>query len=161
MANSKERKMKVFTKIMAAGLVVAGMAGCAAPGGPNETSGTIIGGVLGGALGSQVGGGRGRTAATVIGALIGANIGANVGRSMDGNDRARTANAFETSGTGQTTQWVNPDSRNQYAVTPTRTYESAGAPCREYTMKAVVGGRPDNVYGTACRQPDGSWKVMN
>ncbi len=153
--------MKFSTQILTTCLVVVGMAGCAAPGGPNETSGTVIGGVLGGALGNQVGGGTGRTVATVIGALIGANIGANVGRSMDGNDRARTAQVFESVGTGQTTQWVNPDTRNQFAVTPTRTYESAGAPCREYTMRAVVGGRNDDVYGTACRQPDGSWKIMN
>lgn len=153
--------MKFRTHVLAASLVALGLAGCAASGGPNETGGTIVGGVLGGAIGSQIGGGTGRTAATVIGALIGANIGANVGRSMDGNDRARTAQAFETSQTGRSTQWVNPDTRNQYTVTPTRTYESAGAPCREYTMKAVVDGRPDNVYGTACRQPDGSWKTMN
>lgn len=153
--------MKSVIRVLATTLVVAGLAGCAAPGGPNETGGTIVGGVLGGALGSQVGGGRGRTAATVIGALIGANIGANVGRSMDGNDRARTAQVFEVAPTGQSTQWVNPDTRNQFTVTPTRTYESAGAPCREYTMKAVVGGRPDDVYGTACRQPDGSWKIVN
>lgn len=153
--------MKSRTQVIAACLVAIGLSGCATSGGPNETGGTIIGGVLGGALGSQVGGGRGRTAATVIGALIGANIGANVGRSMDGNDRARVAQAFESAPTGQSTQWVNPDSNNQYAVTPTRTYQSAGAPCREYTMRAVVGGRPDDVRGTACRQPDGSWRVNN
>ena len=79
--------MKSATHVLATCAVVVGLAGCAAPGGPNETGGTIVGGVLGGALGSQVGGGRGRTAATVIGALIGANIGANVGRSMDANDQ--------------------------------------------------------------------------
>lgn len=153
--------MNFRAQVLASCLVAVGLVGCAAPGGPNETGGTIVGGVLGGALGSQVGGGRGRTVATVIGALVGANIGANVGRSMDGNDRARTAQVFETVPTGQSSQWVNPDTRNQFTVTPTRTYETAGAPCREYTMRAVVGGRPDDVYGTACRQPDGSWKVMN
>jgi surface antigen len=147
--------------ILMAGVLAVGLAGCAAPGGPRETGGTVIGGVLGGALGSQVGGGSGRTVATVIGALIGANIGANVGRSMDTTDRMRTAQAFETAPTGQPTQWVNPDTRNQYQVTPTRTYERGGAPCREYTMQVMVGGRPDTAYGTACRQPDGSWQVMN
>ncbi|MDO9251472.1 glycine zipper 2TM domain-containing protein [Hydrogenophaga sp.] len=143
------------------GALAVALAGCAAPGGPNETGGMVVGGVLGGALGSQVGGGSGRTAATIVGALIGANIGANVGRSMDSTDRMRTAQVFETAPTGQATRWVNPDTRNQYSVTPTRTYERGGAPCREYTMQVMVGGRPDTVYGTACRQPDGSWQVMN
>ena len=153
--------MKIQFKILAPCLVTLGVAGCAAPGGPSETGGMVVGGVLGGALGSQVGGGHGRTAATVIGALIGANIGANVGRSMDATDRARTAQVFETTTTGQSTRWVNPDTGNQFVVTPTRTYEASGAPCREYIIKAVVGGRPDDVYGTACRQPDGSWKIVN
>ncbi len=157
--------MKMSTRsiptIVLAGVLAAALAGCGSTAGPSETSGTVIGGVLGGALGSQIGGGRGRTVATVVGALIGANIGANVGRSMDSNDRMRTAQVFETVPTGQHSQWVNPDTRNQYSVTPTRTYESAGAPCREYTMQAVVGGRPDTVYGTACRQPDGTWQVVN
>lgn len=137
------------------------LAGCGAMGGPNEASGTIIGGVLGGAVGSQVGGGSGRTVATVIGTMIGASIGANVGRSMDGNDRARTAQVFETAPTGQPSGWVNPDTRNQYTVTPTRTYQNGNTPCRDYTMRAVVNGQPDNVHGTACRQPDGSWRVAN
>lgn len=153
--------MRFPSHIVLVGALAATLAGCGATGGLHETGGTVIGGVLGGALGSQVGSGSGRTAATIVGALIGANIGANVGRSMDDNDRRRTAYVLETSGTGQSSQWVNPDTRNQYTVTPTRTYESAGAPCREYTMRAVVGGRPDNVYGRACRQPDGSWQVVN
>ena len=153
--------MRFPAHIVLTGALASALAGCGAVGGPNETGGTVVGGVLGGALGSQVGGGRGRTAATIVGALIGANIGANVGRSMDENDRRRTASVLETGYTGQSTQWVNPDTHNQYTVTPTRTYESAGAPCREYTMRALVGGRPDEVYGRACRQPDGSWQVVN
>ncbi|MEZ5647024.1 MAG: RT0821/Lpp0805 family surface protein [Burkholderiaceae bacterium] len=150
-----------FARALIAAALVTGLAACGTVGGPNETAGTVIGGVLGGAVGSQIGGGSGRTVATVIGALIGANIGANVGRSMDATDRYRTAQVFETSRTGQPTAWVNPDSRNEYTVTPTRTYEAQGAPCREFTMRAVVGGRPDDVYGTACRQPDGSWRIVN
>jgi surface antigen len=140
-------------------VLVAALAGCAGQG-PNETGGTIVGGVLGGAIGNQVGGGSGRTVATVLGTLIGASIGANIGRHMDGNDLRRTAQVLETVPVGQSTQWVNPDTRNQYTVTPTRTYDSAGAPCREYTVQAYVGGRPDTVYGTACRQSDGSWRVV-
>jgi len=33
--------------------------------------------------------------------------------------------------------------------------------CREYTSTATVGGRPVETYGTACRQPDGSWKIVS
>lgn len=124
-----------------------------------QQSGTVIGGVLGGVLGAQVGQGSGRTAATVIGTLIGATIGGNVGRSMDQTDRLKTAQALETVSTGRSSTWRNPDTGAQYTVTPTRTRQTAEGPCREYTVDATVAGRPERVYGQACRQQDGSWRV--
>lgn len=125
-----------------------------------EQSGTVIGGVLGGALGSQIGKGSGQTAATVIGTLIGATIGGNVGRSMDQTDRAKTAQALETVRTGRSSTWRNPDTGAEYTVTPTRTRQAAEGPCREYTVDATVAGRPERVYGQACRQKDGSWRAV-
>jgi hypothetical protein len=32
--------------------------------------------------------------------------------------------------------------------------------CREYHRDATVGGRQQQVYGTACLQPDGSWEIV-
>ena len=32
--------------------------------------------------------------------------------------------------------------------------------CREYQAPAVVGGEPGNTYGTACLQPDGTWRIV-
>ncbi|MEE3623263.1 hypothetical protein UCD39_04585 [Nitrospirillum sp. BR 11752] len=33
--------------------------------------------------------------------------------------------------------------------------------CREYTSTITVAGQPTQQVGTACRQPDGSWRIMN
>lgn len=33
--------------------------------------------------------------------------------------------------------------------------------CREYTNRVVVGNRTQESYGTACLQPDGSWKIID
>jgi len=126
-----------------------------------EQQGMIIGGVVGGVLGSQVGRGHGRTAATIVGTLIGAAVGGAVGRSMAETDRIKTAQSLETVRTGVPSTWRNPDTGNQYTVTPTRTYDSSQGPCREYTVDAIVGGKREQVYGTACRQPDGSWRVVS
>jgi surface antigen len=152
------RKQSMMAMALAATVTVTG---CATYQGQQEQAGMVIGGVLGGVLGSQVGGGHGRTAAIIAGTLAGAAIGGAVGNSMDEVDRMRTAQTLETVRTGVPAQWRNPDTGNEYTVVPTSTYDSAGGPCREYTIDAVVGGRPDKVYGTACRQPDGSWQVMN
>lgn len=80
---------------------------------------------------------------------------------MDETDRMRTAYVLETQPTGAYTEWRNPDTGRSYVVVPTRTYAAAQGPCREYTMDAVIDGRMQRVYGTACRQPDGSWRAQN
>lgn len=36
-----------------------------------------------------------------------------------------------------------------------------GRYCREYQKRVAVGGRAQNAYGTACRQLDGSWELVN
>jgi len=134
------------------------LSGCAT--GPKEEAGMVIGGIIGGVLGSQVGSGRGRTTATVIGALAGSAIGSSIGRSMDELDRMKMSATLETTRTGVATTWNNPDTGYEYRMVPTRTYESAEGPCREYTLDAEIGGRTEQIYGTACRQADGSWRVI-
>ncbi|BAU49687.1 hypothetical protein SVA_3139 [Sulfurifustis variabilis] len=148
------------------------VSGCATYQGPQEQAGMVIGGIVGGILGSEIGGGYGRghhgyygrypapTAAIIAGTIAGAMIGGAIGRSMDETDRLKTAATLETVRTGVPSTWRNPDTGNQYAVTPTKTYETASGPCREYTIDAVIGGKKEKIYGTACRQPDGSWKVQ-
>ena len=134
------------------------VAGCATP--PNkEQSGMLIGGALGGILGSHIGGGSGKTAAIIVGTLAGAAIGGSVGHSMDETDRLKAASTLETARTGVPSEWRNPDTGNEYTITPTRTYQTSEGPCREYTMDATIGGNKEQIYGTACRQADGSWKV--
>lgn len=152
------QKMKIIGVALAGAI---GLSACSTTSGPNEQGGMLIGGVLGGLLGNQVGKGSGRTAAVIAGTLAGAAIGGAVGRSMDETDRLKTAQTFETVRTGVPSSWRNPDTGNQYTVVPTRTYETSSGPCREYSMDAVVGGRHEKVYGTACRQPDGSWQTKN
>jgi surface antigen len=122
--------------------------------------GEIIGGVIGGVVGSQIGEGRGNTAAIIIGTIAGAMIGRHVGQTMDDADRMQTAQALNNSRTGVGTTWVNPDNGNRYTVTPTKTYETQEGPCREFRLDARVGDDPnEEVYGTACLQPDGSWMI--
>lgn len=154
------RSSRFFTAVTAVLLAsVVTLTGCAGTG-PQEQSGMVIGGVLGGLLGSEVGRGRGRTAAIILGTMAGAAIGGSVGRSMDDLDRMRTAATLENVRTGVSSTWRNPDTGYRYTVTPTETYETPSGPCREYTINALIGGRTEQVYGTACRQADGSWRMQ-
>jgi surface antigen len=135
--------------------------GCASQRGDNDTGGMIIGGILGGVLGHEIGRGHGRTAATVLGAMIGTTIGGNIGRSMDESDQIKVSHSLETVRSGVETQWRNPDTGYEYRVVPTNTYYTNNSPCREYTIDAQIGGKTEQIVGTACRQEDGSWLVQN
>ena len=140
------------------GLLIAALAGCETPP-TKEQIGAVTGAVVGGAIGSQIGGGRGTTVAIIAGTLAGAYLGSRIGKSMDEKDRAKAAQALETAPTGSPTTWRNPDSGATYTMTPTRTYQEAGTPCRDFTTKAVIEGKEETVKGAACRQPDGTWKT--
>lgn len=132
---------------------------------PKQTVGTVLGAGTGALLGSKVGSGRGAMAATAIGALAGAYLGSEIGKSLDNADKAmsqRTAQtALETGRTGQTTSWRNPDSGHSGTYTPTSTYRSpAGEDCREFEQTINVGGRAERAMGRACRQPNGTWQIV-
>ena len=121
--------------------------------------GAILGGAVGGVLGSQVGSGSGRTAATIGGTIVGVIVGGEIGRTMDEVDQNCVGHAMERAEDGQSIKWNGTDDQ-LYEVTPTRTYQAdAGQFCREYTTTAVIGGRIETVYGSACRKPDGSWEL--
>nr|VFJ97183.1 MAG: Surface antigen [Candidatus Kentron sp. H]VFJ97536.1 MAG: Surface antigen [Candidatus Kentron sp. H]VFK03206.1 MAG: Surface antigen [Candidatus Kentron sp. H] len=151
----------MWHKTVISTLIVTGLAlgGCVTP--TKEQTGTVLGGTLGGLLGSQVGGGSGKTAATIVGTLAGAMVGGSVGRYMDETDRFKTAQSLETTPTGTSSSWRNPDTGYQYTMTPTDTYETDTGPCREYSMDATIGDGQEKIYGTACRRPDGSWEIKS
>lgn len=128
--------------------------------------GTVLGGVGGAVVGAQFGKGDGKLAMTALGALLGAGIGNQLGASLDKADiqyNNRTAQkAFETGQAGQSLPWQNPQSGNSGSITPAAPYQQAdGSYCREFTQKITVGGKTQSGYGTACRQPDGSWQIVS
>ncbi len=148
-------KMKTITCVLAGTLVLA------ACNPTKQDIGTLAGAGAGAAVGAQVGGGTGKLAAVAIGTLIGGYIGGSIGKTMDDVDRMKMNRALETQPTGQPYSWQNPDTGNDYAVTPTQTYQSESGPCRDYTTEAMIDGQREVVHGTACRQSDGRWVAMN
>ena len=132
--------------------------------GNKELIGGGSGAVIGGILGSNVGGGSGQLWATGAGVLLGAVVGSEIGRSLDKADIAYAQKAntkAHNAPIGETISWNNPESGHYGSVTPTRDgYTDSGRYCREYQQKIVVGSQVEEGYGTACRQPDGSWEIV-
>jgi len=157
-------------KLVACGLtaVLAGtlLAGCGAQQGglSKQTGGAVLGGIGGGLIGSRIGSGRGQTVAIIAGTVLGALLGGEIGRQLDERDRLMMARTTQTSlegaRSGQVTQWRNPDTGVSGTITPKPAYTaSSGQVCREFQQTVTIGGKTEQAFGTACRQPDGSWKI--
>ena len=130
--------------------------------GPKAVVGAATGAAAGGLIGAAAGGGAEGIAA---GVLLGGLAGGAIGDALDQRDREMAQQskqyALESNGAGQASSWQNPDSGHSGSFTPTRTYQTGqGQFCREYQQTVVVGGESQDAYGTACRQPDGSWRVV-
>ncbi len=155
-----QRKGRVVVVLFAA-LAVA-LSGCADVG-----TKTTIGGLGGATAGGLLAAGLGANPAVIAGSVIlGGLVGGAVGNALDQRDKqmaAQTAQqAMERAPSGTPTAWRNPDSGNSGSITPVRTYQAAdGTYCREYQQTIMVGGQPEKSFGTACRQPDGSWRIVN
>ncbi len=143
-----------------------GLIACAENQGPKQTGGTVVGAIAGGLLGSTIGSGSGKAIAIGVGAVLGGIVGSEVGKSLDRADRAHmhrtTQQSLETQRTGRASTWQNPDNRHSGTVTPTRTFRrESGEQCREFQQTVTIDDRTERAYGTACRQPDGSWKIVS
>lgn len=61
---------------------------------------------------------------------------------------------------GETIIWHDSDASGSVTVIREGT-SSEGRYCREYTQEVQIAGESQQAYGTACRNPDGSWEIMN
>ena len=147
------------------------LAACQSPGGAapgdigvnNTTGGTLVGAGLGGLLGNQFGGGAGKGVATLVGVLAGGFLGSQVGKSLDEADvlcQPLDAERSQQRRVGSAGGVAQPDSGHQGTIVPQPAYQQDGTYCREFQQTITVGGQTQDAYGKACRQPDGSWKIV-
>jgi len=153
-------------RLAAVSLVAALLSGCTnMEDSPKQTVGTILGTGVGALIGAQMGGGKGKLAAVAIGALGGAYLGSELGKSLDNADKAiardTTQETLEKAPTGHVSTWSNPDSGHSGSIKPISTYQSASnTPCREFESTIYVDGQQETGVGKACRQEDGTWKIV-
>lgn len=146
-------------KMVPAAMAIALLAGCASN---TKEAAKTEGGVIGGVIGSQYGSGNPKLASS--GTLLGAFISKDVVAGLDKTDQAQAEVAARRAyggPIGEKAGWTNPQSGNSGTVTTTRDgYNNAGQYCREYQQTVTVKGTTELAYGTACKQPDGTWKIV-
>lgn len=167
-----QRNSIMKTPAMAA--VLALILFCNAPAraqGMDQIIGTVIGGAGGGFLGSKIGTGSGQLAATAGGAVLGAWMGNTLGSSLDTASSTYSYQQRQVTYAPPPMLMTQPQAGSVYQqLQPTYAgpQYAYGAPatinnqqyCREVQTTIVVGGRPQPAYGTACQQPDGSWRLQ-
>ena len=177
-------KFTKSTTLVAAAAMLA-LAGCNQP--ANQQAGTLAGGALGavagGLAGTQIGSGRGRTVAIIAGTILGGAVGASIGNRLTQQDQQyaqqTTAQALNNNPPGQPAEWRNPQTGNYGYIEPTSPPYAYQAPqtqqspyygtsygqpqqeCRDYKQTIYVGDQYETAAGTACRQPDGTWKIVS
>jgi surface antigen len=70
--------------------------------------------------------------------------------------------AFDSTPSGQTTIWRNPENGHWGTLTPSRTFRDAeGRYCRDYRQTVTIGGQEHQGIGSACRETGGVWRIMS
>ncbi len=70
--------------------------------------------------------------------------------------------AMENSPSNQATNWRNPDTGLTGTTIPLKTFKTrAGQYCREYLTSLQIGSVKQSALGTACRQPEGAWRIVS
>ena len=131
------------------------LASCANRAQTGAVGGAAAGALIGQAIGHNTGG-------TLIGAAVGTMLGYIVGSEMVKYDRQQLDHMYERGVSNQRSSWVNPDTGNQYTVTPQPAYQepSSRRVCRRAEIEAVIDGRPERTYSTACRNEYGQWELQ-
>ncbi|MCB2181414.1 MAG: hypothetical protein KQH63_05280 [Desulfobulbaceae bacterium] len=144
----------MFKKIILLMSCLVMLSSCANKAQTGAGTGAAVGAVAGQAIGNN-------TEATLIGAAIGLMLGYAVGNELDKADRMKINSAYETIPDGRTSQWVNPNTGNQFAVTPQYTYQnSVSQDCREAEILVTIDGKPEKMTQTACRDQYGNWRAQ-
>ncbi len=120
----------------------------------------VAGGAAAGALIGQMIGHN--TEATLIGMAVGTMLGYIVGNEMDKYDRQELNHVYERGVSGTSTAWINPDSGNRYSVTPEPAFANPQTeqPCRKAEIRAIIDGKEEVTYTTACRDANGQWQLQ-
>jgi surface antigen len=97
----------------------------------------------------------------VGGGLVMGEIGADLSRrerlaAIDAEYRA-----LESSPAGQPVTWRDDRSGRSGTVTAAQPYRVGSQDCRPYSHAVVAAGTTRDARGTACRNPDGSWTLLN
>ncbi len=153
-------KLRLALAVLLAPLALAGCSGVMAFGGGGTGGGAVTAPAGNGAeLAAVQPGGAAPGAGTMTSGLVSGDIGA----ALDGRDRqaalAAEYRALELGSAGSPVAWTGTAGRAGEVV-PGPAYRVNEYACRDYTHTVTVNGQASAARGTACREPDGTWRPV-
>ena len=129
-----------------------------------DPAGVIVGALIGGLLGHTASGGR--TGATVAGVVVGGALGAALTSNLDCEDRSYAYktyyDGFNAGRAYRNYSWRNPSNNHRGTFRVGRYYNDPdGFRCATYSQTVYIGSQRHRASGNACRQPDGTWAIVN
>ena len=102
----------------------------------------------------------------MIGGIIGAglimrDIGADLPRSAQVKAIDAEYRALESTPAGEVLSWHDERSGISGTVLVSQPYRVGSQDCRSYTHRVSASAGERSVRGTACRNPDGSWTLLD
>ncbi len=152
--------MKRFPTAAPLFLVVAALSGCA--GGVAMGNGGTVAAIPQPAAGAEIAaaqpGGAPAGNGTMVGGLIAGDIGQGLDRSDQQQALAAEYRALELGTAGTAVAWRGATGAGE--VTPGPAYRVNAYACRDYSHTVTIAGQPRTARGTACREPDGTWRPV-
>jgi surface antigen len=154
--------MKKFLSIVVTSMTILGLGGCSSFVSHDNVSSTRTSAASRSVESTSVNQAQTKTATTTTATVSSGFLSGSTGKSMDEVDQLKMNQALESNRTNQSSSWSNPATHNNYSVTPTRTFTGPnGEPCRDFTTNAIVNGERNSIYGTACRDNAGKWRIVS
>lgn len=139
---------------LVAGLLL-GVSGCG-------TTGSNQGAIA--ALGTGAAGG-GAVSSSVIAAMGGGLVNGSIGAGLSQGEKRSALEAeykaLEYTASGQAVGWKGDQASHYGEVVAAQPYRVGSQDCRQYAQTVHVGGAGATARGTACRNTDGSWSLLN
>lgn len=100
------------------------------------------------------------SAAISGGGLIGAKLGATLDRKDLKAGLEAEYKALEYGGGGEIVTWAGPGGKASGKVVAAQPYRVGSQDCRQYSHELTLSGAVSNARGTACRNGDGTWTLL-
>jgi len=107
----------------------------------------------------------GKVGSAIIAAMGGGLVGGPAGSGLTEREKRRALEAeykaLEYTASGQPVSWKGDQASHYGEVVAAQPYRVGSQDCRQYAQTVYAGGSGTTARGTACRNPDGSWSLLN